>query len=492
MKTISKSDYTRFKQCPKRLWLFLNKKEEYVEDPDAKRLIENGKVVGQYAKEYFKDTVDTTSFKGDGSLDTHEMLRLTDHYLQEKKGTIAEASFSLDGLFCSVDLLHAVEGGYEIYEVKAGTGLEDEHYADAAFQKFVLGKKGLNIVGTYILHLNNEYRRKGDLELDQLFVAEKLDDKQKFLGALGGVEGEIKAIHEILSSKEEPDLALASRCKKCPFKGHCQKEIPVPSVLDVNGLRGYTYLNRGIVTYQDLQSSDARLNKRQKTQIDAYFKQETVIIDKKGIKDFLKSIRYPIYYLDFESIELPIPPADNTWPYEQIPTQYSLHIEQEDGTLEHKEFLGDSIDPRREIAKSLCNSIPMNACIIAFNKNFECGRLDELAELYPDLKEHLSNIGNNVADLIVPFRDGSYYHKDMGGSNSIKAVLPALYPNDPELDYHALPVVHQGGEAMDIYPKMLEAEPAEKKRIRDGLFQYCRLDTLAMVKILRKIKEQAE
>ncbi|MCI7220103.1 MAG: DUF2779 domain-containing protein, partial [Bacilli bacterium] len=79
-------------------------------------------------------------------------------------------------------------------------------------------------------------------------------------------------------------------------------------------------------------------------------------------------------------------------------------------------------------------------------------------------------------------------HKDMGGSNSIKAVLPALYPNDSELDYHALPVVHNGGEAMDIYPKMLVASQEEKERIRDGLLQYCCLDTLAMVKVLRKIK----
>ena len=72
---------------------------------------------------------------------------------------------------------------------------------------------------------------------------------------------------------------------------------------------------------------------------------------------------------------------------------------------------------------------------------------------------------------------------------SIKAVLPALYPDDPELDYHALPVVHNGGEAMDIYPKMLLASPEEKERIRDGLLKYCCLDTLAMVKILKKLKE---
>ena len=153
-------------------------------------------------------------------------------------------------------------------------------------------------------------------------------------------------------------------------------------------------------------------------------------------------------------------------------------------------FLGNSLDPRRDIAEALCRDIPLNACVLAYNKTFECGRLNELAELYPDLRDHLTNISEHVVDLIVPFKNGAYYNRDMGGSNSIKAVLPSLYPNDPELDYHALPVVHNGGEAMDIYPKMVAStNPVEKQEIRDGLLQYCCLDTLAMVKVLRKIKE---
>ena len=234
------------------------------------------------------------------------------------------------------------------------------------------------------------------------------------------------------------------------------------------------------------------LNPRQKVQIDAYLNNKVTVVDKGAVQLFLKSIRYPVYHLDFESYQSPIPPSDDAWPYEQIPTQYSLHIEYEDGRLEHKEFLGNSMDPRREIAESLCKDIPSDACVTAYNKTFECGRLNELADLYPDLREHLFSISNNVVDLIVPFKSGSYYHREMGGSNSIKAVLPALYPNDAELDYHALPVVHNGGEAMDIYPKMLVASPKEKERIRNGLLHYCCLDTLAMVKVLAKIKAAAK
>ena len=154
--------------------------------------------------------------------------------------------------------------------------------------------------------------------------------------------------------------------------------------------------------------------------------------------------------------------------------------------------MGDSLDPRREIAESLVRDIPDNVCVLAYNKEFECSRINELADLFPDLREHLLKISNNIRDLIIPFKSGNYYHIDMGGSNSIKYVLPALYPDDPELDYHALPVVHNGGEAMDIYPKMLVASPEEKERIRKGLLQYCCLDTLAMVKVLRKINRIVE
>ncbi len=131
----------------------------------------------------------------------------------------------------------------------------------------------------------------------------------------------------------------------------------------------------------------------------------------------------------------------------------------------------------------------MNVCVTAYHKSFECGRLNELADLFPDLSDHLRNISDHVVDLEEPFSKGMFYDVAMGGRSSIKVVLPALYPNDPELDYHSLPLVHNGGEAMDIYPKMLEANPGEKEKIRHGLLVYCCLDTLAMVKVLKKLRE---
>ena len=490
---ISKSKYLAYKTCPKSLWMLLNKPELAVEDPTAQKHIDDGKEVGKYAKGYFKDTMDTTTFKPDGSLDIENMIGLTNRYLITDEKTIAEASFSVDGLFCSVDLLHKADDGYEIYEVKATTNVEKEHCIDAAFQKYVLTKRGIDVKRVFILHLNNEYRRKGDINLQHLFLKEQIDDNKLYNDTLNDIERDIEEIRKLTKSKEEIEQVFLQACKACPFKKYCLRNIPSPNVTEINALRGtFGYLNRGIISYTDVLKSDINLNKRQKVQIEAYLRNTPLVIDVPAVRAFLKTVRYPIYHLDFESIMLPIPPCDDAWPYEQIPTQYSLHIEYEDGRLEHKEFLGDSIDPRRGIAEALCRDIPKNGCVLAYNKTFECSRIKELAELFPDLRDHLENMASNVVDLIVPFKSGSYYSLAMGGSNSIKYVLPALYPNDPELDYHALPVVHNGGEAMDIYPKMLEADPEEQARIRDGLLKYCCLDTLAMVKVLRKVKECVE
>ena len=134
----------------------------------------------------------------------------------------------------------------------------------------------------------------------------------------------------------------------------------------------------------------------------------------------------------------------------------------------------------------------MNVCTLAYNKMFECGRIRELAALYPDLATHLLNIADHIVDLIDPFRAGDYYVPAMGGSFSIKSVLPALFPNEPSLDYHNLDEqVRNGGDAMTIFPKMRFMSPEEEQSARQALLEYCKLDTWAMVKVWEKLKEVA-
>ena len=161
-----------------------------------------------------------------------------------------------------------------------------------------------------------------------------------------------------------------------------------------------------------------------------------------------------------------------------------------DGELKHKEFLAESgTDPRRALAERLCEDIPKNVCVTAYNKAFECTRLKELAGYFPDLADHLLNIESNMKDLLVPFQSGYYYNKAMGGSFSIKSVLPALFPDDPSLNYHNLEQIHNGGEAMSIFPKIKDMTPEDAATTRHNLLKYCELDTYAMVKVWEKLQE---
>ena len=133
-----------------------------------------------------------------------------------------------------------------------------------------------------------------------------------------------------------------------------------------------------------------------------------------------------------------------------------------------------------------------NVCVTAYNKSFECTRLKELAEAFPDLAEHLLNIRDHIVDLLVPFQSGWYYNRAMGGSFSIKSVLPAIFPDDPDLDYHNLEGIHNGSEAMNAFAAMERMTPQERESTRQNLLKYCELDTYAMVKVWEELVRAAQ
>ena len=215
------------------------------------------------------------------------------------------------------------------------------------------------------------------------------------------------------------------------------------------------------------------------------------VIDREKIAQFLKGLSWPLYFLDFESFQPAVPLYDNSSPYEQIVFQYSLHyIEEPCGSLKHREYLAmPDEDPRRGVAEALCRDIPKDVCTLAYNMSFEKGRIRRLAELYPDLSDHLMNIHDHIVDLMAPFQKRHYYCRAMKGSYSIKYVLPALFPDDPELDYHNLEGVHNGTEASAAFERMGDMNPQEREACRNQLLKYCGLDTLAMVKVWQKLTE---
>ncbi|MBE5738954.1 MAG: DUF2779 domain-containing protein [Clostridiales bacterium] len=485
----SKSKYCGFYQCPKITWLKKNKPEEFVPDEAALGRMASGNELGDLAMGIFGDFVETTTYTDD-KLDIPQMIEKTKEYMAKGEAVICEASFEYDGLYCAVDILKKEPGGYSIYEVKSSTHEHNFAYiVDVSYQKYVLEKCGVNIVSVNLVTVNNDYVFDGTLKLNELFKITNVD--QQVADEIDKVEPNLIDAEKILEREDEPNMDISVKCHTpyvCGFWKYCTKHIPEVSVFNLyrtDFQKKLNYYYNGIITMEDLANCGEYLGDKQNMQILHATSDLPDHIDAEGIKKFLGKLSYPLYFLDFETMQLPIPQFVGTKPYQQIPFQYSLHyIESMGGELKHKEFLAESgEDPRRAIAESLCRDIPQNVCVLAYNKGFESGRLSELAETFPDLKDHLLNIAINMKDLIDPFRDGYVYNRRMGGSFSIKSVLPALFPNAPELDYHNLDGVHNGGEAMSIFPKIKDMSPEDRERARNSLLKYCELDTFAMVKI---------
>ena len=501
MKQLSKSKYAKYCQCPKCLWMSVYKPEEEVVDPTSEARFETGNEVGDLAMGLLGDFEEVTTKRADGSLDLKGMILKTQECLANGVENICEASFSYEGNYCAVDILHKTEEGYAIYEVKSSSFPEfngkpaklEKYVPDIAYQKWMLMQCGVNVTGTFLVCLNSDYVRQGELDLKRLFVINDMSEM---------IEGEYQQVAEkqtealkVVNDEQEPDIDLSEACKKpfdCGYMKYCMRHLPSPSVFDLYRLRWsdkLKYYQMGLVSFESIK--DEPLTPVRKIQVESTLNDEPHI-DKENINAFLDTISYPLYFLDFESMQPAVPPFDGMKVYQQVAFQYSLHIiEYEGGPLLHKEYLGVSgEDPRRALAEQLCKDIPMGVCTLVYNKSFECTRLKEMADYFPDLAEHLMDIRDGIVDLLVPFQHGDYYLPSMGGSFSIKRVLPSLFPNDPALDYHNLEGgVQNGNDAMTIFPKIQFMEPEEQQKTRKALLEYCCLDTLAMVKVWEKLVE---
>jgi len=496
---LSKSIYVNVWKCPKGAWINKYHPEWVVISEDQQALLDTGHEVGDIARGMFGPFVDVTAYKEDGFLNKSEMIRRTAEEMEKGTPVICEAAFSYEGLYCAVDLLRRDEenGGWALYEVKSSTQVKDYYIADVSYQKYVLEHCGVRVTGVYLVNIDNTYvlGQDGIVDPAGFFMVNDLWDAAS-QAQQDTVPAVLQTAERVLGCAEEPSAELAEGCVGCDFFSCCFRDLPERSVFDLYRLakkKMVEFYRQGLVSYEQLEEAGVIKNKTQLRQMDYWLREKGIYSEKEKLREFLSGLSYPLYFLDFETMGLAVPVYAGTKPFEQIPFQYSLHyIEQESGELKHREFLAESgTDPRRAVAEALCRDIPADVCVTAFHKSTECGILRKLAEQFPDLADHLNAVAENVVDLLVPFQSGWYYKKEIGGSFSIKSVLPAICPDDPELDYHELDGIHNGTEAMSMYPKMKDMEPEMREKIRRSLLAYCRLDTLAMVKVWEELKRAA-
>ncbi len=489
---LSKSLYTKAIQCPKALWLKKYKKE-ILTSPDVTALarFETGNVVGDLACELFpggREVVyNPDNFNG--------MVATTKEWMDEGLEYIYEATFLYEGILVLADVLKVTPDGLEIYEVKSSSSVKDIYLHDVSIQLYVLKQLGYSVMSSHIIHIDNSYVRGDTLDLHGLFSIVDVSAEVNALQA--EIPKKLDEFEAYLADKEnEPNIDIGSHCNKpyeCDAKEYCwrvQRNIPEYSMFNIFNLGSKKQIElyeRAIVNIEDI-PDDYAMTTIQKQKVQNW-KDQVAFIDKEKIKDFLSTLSYPIYHLDFETFQQAIPEWKGICPYQQIPFQYSLHIEHSDGTLEHKEFLGkDGLDPRYELAKRLVEDIPKDVTVLAYNMSFEKGVYSKLAESFPEFREHLLAINENVKDLMFPFQKKYYVTPQMQGNYSIKYVLPSLVPKMAQA-YKNLNGIQNGGDAMNAFPKLLSMSPQEKVETRTALLEYCKLDTLAMVKVLEKLNE---
>ena len=395
---------------------------------------------------------------------------------------IFEATFRYEGVLVRVDVLMPEAGGWRIIEVKASTSLKDYHVLDCAIQDWVLRNAGIDVAGVSLAHINNRFVYPGSGDYDGLLVEHDLTDEVRTL--------EPTVVDLVGSARDavagpRPDVGVGAHCSNpydCQFMEFCW---PTDSEYPITGLGGARaklgeYVALG---YRDIRDVPAELVTAETQQRihRVTCSGEPELLD--GARRVLDGLACPRYYLDFETIAPAVPFWAGTRPYAALAVQWSCHIEEAPGRFRHEEFLDLSGDPpMRSLIVELIECLGDDGPVFMWTR-YEEGVLKSLAELYPDLAAPISRVIDRLFDL-HPVVKENYYHPDMLGSWSIKAVMPTI---NPDMDYAKLEGIREGTAASDAFIEAIQPDvgPVRKAELDEQLRRYCRFDTEAMVEIVR-------
>ena len=483
MAGLSKSKLMAHLQCPKRLWLQTFKPDLYKVNLSQTGRINTGSQVGDIARSFHPKGVLIES----GSLS--EDLQDTERLITNKNTRpLFEAAFKAANILVKVDLLLPTDNGYELSEVKSSTKVKNYHILDSAIQTWVAKQSGISITKTNLVHICNKFIYPGNGQYNGLFTTADISAKVQPLETM--VPEWINAAQDTLSSNE-PDIEAGKQCKSpfdCPFLHYCSppdKAIKFPVRILPNGGKVVSRLLEA--GYKDLlKVPESKLSKTKHLRVWNASKTGKLYLNSNAKKS-LDDLPWPRYYLDFETIQFAIPLWKGTRPYQQIPFQWSCHIEKNGSNLSQQDYLSDGQnDPRREFAETLIHTVSDHGPVFVYNAGFEKMIMKQLCRDFPDLTVSLNAIIDRVVDLL-PIGRKNYYHPDMMGSWSIKKVLPTIAP---ELSYSHLGVA-DGGMAMEAFAEIInpDIDTDRKQQLRSDLLIYCERDTLAMVKIAHFFQE---
>ena len=445
---LSKSRFTAGLQCLKRLHLEYHQRE--LADPVSdihQAIFDTGTAVGELARQRFPggSLVSEPFYEHARAVETTGTLLAASPVLP-----LYEAAFTFEGIRIRADILvQGNDGGFDLVEVKSSTGAKPEHVPDVAIQLYVLQNLGVPISNAYLMHINNGYvYLGGDYNLEELFaLGDVTAQAQRFV--YDSVPGDLTRMWEALQREAPPDIETGRHCTNpylCPFFGHCHHS----GVGDPRGAYG-----------------------------------EAVVSHDLGAQ--LAEVIYPAAFLDFETIMPALPVYTGTRPYQTIPFQWSLHIQEADGRLTHREFLNDDADdPREGLIVSLLDAVPPRGSIVVYSP-YEQRMLNELARDFPRYEGRLMSLYDRLFDLLPVIRTS--YRNSAMSNNSLKSVVPVLVMGGGYSDLE----IQEGSAASASYVRMISADTSgeEGDGIRKALLAYCRMDTEALVRVLAALSKLA-
>lgn len=482
---LSKSRIMSGIQCEKLLWLQVHRPELIEYGPSTQRVFAAGHKVGGLAQELHPGGV-MAGPTHDGPLRGGDLRQAEDDTRRLLAGSgdvsIYEATFSADGVLVRTDLFFRENGRCRFTEVKSSTKLKPEYAQDAAIQLWVLQECGVRVDEVRLAHIDNSFVYAGDGDYAGLLVEEDITREAHELAPM--VPSQVAQLRKMLDG-DMPEVHVGPRCgdpNACPLKDWCREQTAEYHVagLPRGGRLIPTLQSEGYFDIRDV--PDGRLNNPDQLRV---WRATCEGVPEIGapLGEFMRALPYPRYYFDFETIGFAVPIWRGTRPYQALPTQFSCHVEREDGSLEHLEFLDVSGEPpMRACAEAVVAALGDEGPVLVYT-TYENRILGWMASEYPDLAPALDRILARIVDLHPPIK-ADYCHAEMRGSWSIKAVVPTVAP---DLAYDDLEEVHDGTGAEAAFEEAIAAAttPDRREELRRRLLDYCGRDTEVMVRLVR-------
>lgn len=481
---LSKSQYMKFIDCPKRFWLYKNKyNQQTAQGAFQEHLFSEGKEIEKEARKFFPKAI-LNEYGWEDSLKAVERTR---ELMQQGAKYIFQAAFTYNDFVVFVDVLEKADDGYNIVEIKAGTEIKEEYLQDIAIQNYILKNCRVNVKHCFLMYVNNKYVKvSDDINLQEFFIKEEVSSNIAENTDEETIKNTISAM-KAFANQPEPVLENAnfrkSACGGCEFHDYCWKVLPRPSIYDLPriGTKAEMLREQGIIAAKDIPNGS--LTSQNLINWVEVYKSGKPYVNASAISSMIGELRYPLYYLDFETINFAIPKFIGTKPYEQIPFQFSLHIQATpNGELIHEEYLFEGKeDPRYECAKKLKEFIGPEGSIAAHHASFEKTCIKGLAALNTPESSFLSSLEGRLYDTEDIYKN-YYLHPKFLGSSSIKYILPVVATG---MTYKEMSIGN-GVEAMVAFDKLYNGgmSSEEEKKVRKDLLKYCEQDTMAMVKLV--------